>query len=187
MKVELKAYRVNEYFLEQNNESVLRGYLEHTHANTEHEARKKLLKMCYNYGVEESYLGDPLTYINLRIKRFKEMDKYLVDGKLKTLQQIEHDYRVVENRTMLNKMLSDNPNTYAYIRKGGYFYCSNYCGYTEFKENAGIYTMDQAVKVCLGIDLAAYMRPELIDITSHNKMIEDKIKSLQSKLFNPLR
>ncbi len=179
----LKGYRVNEYFLEQGNESVLRGYIDHVCAKTEHEARKELLKMCYNYSVEENHLGDPITYINIRIKRFKEMDKYLVDGKLKTLQQIDYDTRVIENRNMLNKMLSDNPNSYAYIRKGGYFYCSNYCGYTEYKENAGVYTMEQAVKACLGIDIAAYMRPELIDVESHNKMISDKIEQLQSKIL----
>lgn len=182
-KAELKAYEVNTMSVDWECESVQRGYLEHKYGKNEHEARKKLLSMCFNNGVETDYNGEQLTYIKLRTKRRPELDKYLVDGKLKTLSEIKHDNDILENKNKLNKILEDNPNpnAYAYIRKGGYFYCSNFCGYTEYKENAGVYTIKQAVQECLSMDLRDYMRPEIIDIESHNKMIDDKISALTAK------
>lgn len=181
MKPELKAFEVNTKCLEYGNQAVTHGYLTHEYGKTEREARVKLLTMCINAGCDTDYFGDDLEYIKLRTKRIPELDKYLVDGKLKTLSEIKYDHDVQENKDKLKRLLEENPTAYAYIRKGGYFYCSNFCGYTEFKENAGVYTIQEAVRECLGVDLRDYMRPEIIDVARHNKLIDDKINALQSR------
>lgn len=183
-KPNLKAYQLNTANLDINNESIQRGYvLEPVYGETEHEARRNALKMCYDHGIEETWCDEPLEYINIKIKRVKDYDKFLVDGKLKTKSQIEYDQKVIDNRNMLNQMLVDHANSYAYIRKGGYYYCDNHCGYTEYRYNAGVYTIEDAVKSCLGVDIRDYMRPEIINIDEHNAMIQDMINKIQKRII----
>ena len=184
MKPDLKAYGLNTRNLDNQNESIQRGYIYHEYGKTEHEARKKLLKMCFDLSIDTDWHDEPLTYISLRITRQPEFDKYLINGALKTLSEIKYDNDVKDNRDKLTNLLKDNPGAYAYIRKGGYYYCSNFNGYSEFTENAGVYTIKQAVSECLGMSLRDYMRPELIDIAIHNKIIDDKIAILTSKKLN---
>jgi len=107
----------------------------------------------------------------------------MVNGKLRSQSQIDYDKRVEDNRVMLNTMLTDSPNAFAYIKKGGYYYCPNKCGYTDRQTYAGVYTIKDAVNECLGVDITDYMRPIIIDIETHNKSINDKINALQSRLL----
>lgn len=184
MKPELKAYQLNTVNLDNSNESIQRGYvLEPVYGKTEHEARRNALKVCYDHGIEETWADEPLEYVNIRIKRFKDYDKFLVDGKLKTKQQIEYDQRVIDNKNNLKNMLVDFEGQYAYIRKGGYYYCSGFCGYTERQENAGVYTIEQAVNECLYASIDDYMRPILINVEQHNKMLRETILRLESKII----
>lgn len=185
MKPAKKAYQVNPSNLDCSHESVVRGYIyEPIIADNEREARKMALHFLDNdCGIAEDYKDDPLTYISVKVRRIPEHDRFLVDGKLKTREGIEYDRRKKENEDMLRKMLTDNPNGLAYIKKGGYYYGPNCGGYTEYRSNAGVYTMAKAVQECLGVDLRDFMRPVPIDIEEHNKMITEKIEDLKSKLI----
>jgi hypothetical protein len=58
--------------------------------------------------------------------------------------------------------------THVYIRKNGYYYCSDFCGYTEYQEKAGVYTKQEAFNHCTGITELA-MVP--IDVREHNAHI----------------
>lgn len=183
-KPTLKAYQLNTVNLDNSNESIQRGYvLEPIYGETEHEARRNALKMCYDHSIEETWCDEPLQYINIKVRRFKEYDKFLIDGKLKTKSQIDYDQRVIDNKSKLKLILEDNKGSFAYIKKGGYYYCSGFCGYTEYQPNAGIYTIEQAVNECLGVSIDDYMRPIIIDIEKHNDMILNCISKLKSKLI----
>ena len=72
----------------------------------------------------------------------------------------------------------------AYIVKGGRYYRSNHCGYTEFKSMAGIYTVSEAAMCVRGCDLGDNMRMILIDKDAHNAMIKERITDLQSRLIS---
>ena len=75
--------------------------------------------------------------------------------------------------------MNDNGIKYCYIRKGSY-YKPNSCGYTDFKHRAGVYSKEEAVssaKSCRDITL------EIIDIQSHNEMLNIEIAELQNKLL----
>jgi hypothetical protein len=183
-KPALKAYEVNTSNLHCSHESIIRGYLSPQYGKTEHEARKELLSECFHYGIVETYLDEPLTYINLRIRRVPDLDKYLIDGKLRTKSEIEYQQREQEHKDKIRQMLIDHPGAYAYILKGGYYYRSNHCGYTEFHTEAGVYPMQEAVRTCLSCSYRDYMRPELVNVEAHNKTITDKIIELQSRIIS---
>jgi len=185
MKPSKRAYQVNIINLDCSNESIARGYVyEPFYAENEKDARKKALKfLSHDCGIEEDYLQNPLTYITVKVKRYPIDDLIFVDGRLRTREQIKSDNERKERDDSFRKMLADNPWAMAFIRKGGYYYRPGNCGYTEFESEAGVYTIDQAVRECLGMSLSDYMRPVLIDVTKHNKMINDKIESLKTRLL----
>jgi hypothetical protein len=184
IKPDKKAYQVNPVNLDHSHEFVARGYIyDSFYAANEKEARLKALKHLDNYGVDEDNCDNPLTYITVKVKRYTDNDLFMDNGVLKTKSRIEADQRRQERDAGFRKLLDDHPNGYALIRKGGYFYRPNSCGYTEFRTEAGIYTLTRAVNECLGMSDSEYMRPELIDIAEHNKIILAKIDELKTKLI----
>jgi hypothetical protein len=184
-KPDKKAYQVNPSNLDYRHESVARGYVyEPFYAETEKEARIKVLKFLSNEcGVDEDNCDNQLTYITVKVKRYPDNDLFMDNGVLKTKSRIEADQRREERDAGFRKLLDDHPNGYALIRKGGYFYRPNSCGYTEYRTEAGVYTLTRAVNECLGMSDGEYMRPELIDIAEHNKIILAKIAELKTKLI----
>ena len=185
VKPDKKAYQVNPVNLDYQHESVARGYVyEIFYAENEKQARLKALKFLdHDCGIEDDYMDEPLTYITVKVKRFPSDDLYMVDGKLKTKLKIEEDQRRKDRDAGFRKLLEDNPNGHAVIRKGGYFYRPNSCGYTEHRTEVGVYTLVRAVNECLGMSDSEYMRPELIDITEHNRLIQAKIEELRTRLI----
>jgi len=184
MKPELKAYELNTRNLDWQNESIQRGYIDCVCAKTEHDARKQMLKKCYDHGICETWSDELLTYINLKIKRSPDNDRFMFDGKLLTRMEIQYKQDEQKHRDMIRQMLADNPNGYAYILKGGCYYMPNKCGYTERQTEAGIYEMADAVNECLSCSYSDYMRPVLIDVEQHNQLLLEKINQLQSKLLH---
>jgi len=183
MKPTKKAYRINQRNLDLNHESIVRGYLDYFYADNEKQARKIALKECEYNGIETDYNDEPLTYISIKVYREPSKDKFLVDGQLKTKKEIESDKRRSDRNAGFRKLLEENPEGMAFIKKGGYYYRKNYSGYTEHRTDAGVYTLAQAVRECLGMSESEYMRPELIDIAEHNKMILEKIEELKTRLI----
>ena len=133
------------------------------------------------YGFEIEY-GVDAKYLDLKVKRAKWADKYLIDGVMRTRSRIESDEAVLKRDAEFDQMVIDNPKSRAYIKKGGYYYGSNYGGYTEREIDAGIYSIHDAVSHCKGMSLRDYLRPILITPELHNKRIVDKIAELNLKL-----
>ncbi|TXK52365.1 hypothetical protein FVR03_01225 [Pontibacter qinzhouensis] len=152
------------------------------YGETKGKAKKQAWDSIKDDGLK-NFLGDEITYLNMPLVRCKEYDKYLVNGELKTLIRIEEDNRREERDERLEQLLISNPDAKAYIRKGGYYYCSGFCGYTERQADAGVYTIQEAVREVKGCSLRDHMDAILIDVEQHNKLILDKIKSLQSRLI----
>ena len=183
MKPHLKAYQIK--WLPTNNEAVVMGWIDQVVcAETEKLARMKALHQLREYDIEEDHFGNEFTYISLRLRRSPEYDKFLIEGKIKSREDIDYDKKKTETDAEFRQMLADNPNGYAYIKKGGYYYQPNSCGYTEYQSQAGVYPIKQAVNECLGVSLGDYMRPILIDVNEHNIMLNKQIAALRSRLID---
>jgi len=134
-------------------------------------------------GLTDRYLQEHFTFLNCPVKRAPKLDKYLVDGVVKTLASIEYDLKVKERNDTLDKIISENPDGMAYIMKGGYYYRPNNCGYTEFISVAGIYPVKDAARSVKSCSLGDNMRMILINKDEHNAMINERIADLQSRLI----
>lgn len=185
VKPDLKAWQVNPINLDYGHESIARGFVyESFLAKDEKEARKKALRFLdRDCGIENDFCNEPLTYITVKVKRYPEDDRFLVDGDLKSKEQIEYGRKKKENEDAFNKLLAENPDGYAYIAKGGYYYGPNCGGYTEHRFQAGVYPLKKAVQECLGCDLRDYMRPILINVDEHNASIKKHIERLKTGLI----
>lgn len=85
----------------------------------------------------------------------------------------------------INRIERDYKVTHCYIVKGGYYYRENSCGYTEYREAAGIYSKDEAIKICRACSIEV---PIPINISEHNNMILTRIKELTHfDFFKPNR
>jgi len=94
-------------------------------AVNEKEARREALRILHENGVENDYLGDPLTYISVQVKRFPELDRFMISGKLRTRHEISYDKEKEDRDNGFLKLLEENPDAWAFIRKGGYYYQPN--------------------------------------------------------------
>lgn len=179
MKPALKAYIVNPIDFDQ-------PYFAPTdpvYGETQGKAKVAALSMVLESGCQ-NYLNEDFTFSTLRIKRAPQYDKFIVDGVFRSAYQIEHDKKIADRKNEMSKLLADNPDGYAYIMKGGYYYKPNNCGYTEYKTYAGVYSLQDAVRSTLSSSLNDYLRPILIDIDEHNSMINSQIESLKNRLIN---
>lgn len=127
--------------------------------------------------------GGEITLLTLNLKRKKNLDKTLVDGVWKTNHDIEQDKQLKERNDRCDKLVADNPDGFAYIRKGGYYYRPNSCRYTEYSKHAGIYPVKQAAAEVKGCDLRDDMDMILVDREQHNHMISDEIEILKNQLI----
>lgn len=127
---------------------------------------------------------EPITFLSLKMKRQPKSDTYLIGGEIKTEATIELDAQIKEKNDALDDILLQNPPTaMAYIRKGGYYYRPNNAGYTEYVLEAGVYTLEDAVSSVRNTGYYDHMSAIVIDKEVHNKMINDKIQELKSKLI----
>lgn len=123
--------------------------------------------------------GEPLTYLNIPVIRRTVSDKVIFEGKQVIRGQINFIKEERERLVKLDEILN-NPNIkYCYIIKGSY-YRPNSCGYTSLKFDAGVYPKDEAVDHAKSV---REIRLERIDIEEHNKMINEKISELKSRLI----
>lgn len=170
-------------------DAILDGDLVHPiicFSNNIKDARKILLKKAKLHDLKlkrfhswDMHFLSQINLSNIPVKRCKEFDKVIFEGKEEVrgfIKEILSDRaRIAE----LDKILQ-NPNIkYCYIIKGAY-YRPNYKGYTSIREEAGIYTKEEAVEHAKNVH---EIRLECIDIEEHNRMIEDKIIQLKHKIL----
>jgi hypothetical protein len=127
--------------------------------------------------------GKEVDYLNIPVVRSKEYDKVDFRGEKTSKSDVRNILEKEKLYSEFDKLLEANPNGYAYILKGGYYYGPNYCGYTERQTRAGVYTLKDAISECKGVSLRDHMRPSLINVESHNESIQNEIDSLKSKLL----
>ena len=123
--------------------------------------------------------GEEIDFLNIKIRRSKEDDKYLFDGNIVSLSEIKGIKDKIKRKKYLKRLISDKKTTHCYIRKGSY-YRPNSCGYTDMRHRAGVYTIEEGVShatSCRDLDLV------VIDIEEHNKMMQKEIEELSSRLI----
>lgn len=152
------------------------------YADSRGKAKSALLSKVYDYDLKD-YLGDDITYLNLRIKRAKEADKYLINGEVKSAWQIELDRQTKERNDEVDRMVKENPTGYAYIKKGGLYYRPNSCGYTEYLISAGVYPIQRAADIVKSCSIGDYMLLIPIDPVEHNEKLNKTIKDIKSRLI----
>jgi len=153
------------------------GNIDIVYAQTRGKAKSLLLPDIIDYKLYKT--GEYVEFTTIPIIRVKEADKYDFNGEILTIWK--YDEVNIERKRIkeLDDLLNNDSIKYYYIRKGNY-YKPNYCGYTDFKHRAGVYSKEEAVssaKSCRDIWL------EKIDIQEHNKMIENEIEELRTSIL----
>ncbi len=153
------------------------------YAETSGKAKTKILN---SYDIDDllDKNGNILTFLTLKLIRAKNGDKYLLsDGSIRTLSTIKYFKEKKERDDKLDSIYIKNPNSKAYIRKGGYYYRNNFCGYTEYQIEAGIYSIIEAIDSVKKTSLESNLSLELINDHEHNLMIKSKIAELENKII----
>lgn len=151
------------------------------YGNKRSEARKEALEEIGDQFVDKS--DRPIDLLSIRLKRAKHLDKLLVDGVYKTIEQIEKDAKEKAFKENLDKILAENADGYAYVYKKGNYYRPRSAGYTEHRSKAGVYSVKDAVAEVRGCSIDDLMSVELINIEEHNARINKEIEDLQSRLI----
>ena len=123
---------------------------------------------------------EDIDFLNIKIIRAKEYDKYLFEGNTISFSAIKEINQDRKRNLILENILTNENVSHCYIRKGSY-YRPNSCGYTDMINRAGIYLKKDAVskaKSCKDLYLVS------IDNSVHNKMIQDEIDDLKTRLIN---
>lgn len=176
-KLAQKAYEIDFNKIEE-------GYLYDSsfyiaYAETRNKAKTHLLKQVYCESVCLRGENEECTYLTLPVIRCKEADKYHFEGEELTIRMIEEKIAGRKRDSELEDILKDDSISHCYISKGGY-YRPGGSGYTDFRSRAGIFTKKEAVssaKSCREL----FIIP--IDKEEHNKMINDEVTELQSRLI----
>ncbi len=177
MKLVSKGYKIDFNKIEE-------GYLfsEYTtNADNISKAKSELLKRIKYEDCKVILTSAVVTYLNIPVVRSKEHDLYEYNGKSMTLLHI-NAVKNEENRIVkLNAILSNDDIKYCYIQKRGSYYRPNSCGYTGMVHLAGVYAKKEAVSDAMSCN-EIYITP--IDIKVHNKMINEMINELQSRILS---
>jgi len=136
-----------------------------------------------DYDAARTCSDEEITYLNIPIRRAKNMDKYLVNGEIKTRSQIEYDEEKACKFAEIDDTVSNNPNSKAYIRKGGYYYRPDCNGYCSSVLDAGVYSVQEAAKSVKRSSLGDCMALILIDKEDHNRAINNRIADLKTRLI----
>jgi len=144
--------------------------------------RSDLLSQAIEQGLEFRWGDEEMTYTNLPVIRYPELDLFLFEGEQRTANSINQILSDRERDCELQAIL-DNPEIeFCYIMKRGEYYRPNSCGYTGFKIRAGVYTKHEAVsdgRSCSDLHIVP------INPVEHNDAIEREIQEMASRLINP--
>lgn len=144
------------------------------HANTAEEAKCLLFNQLRQECVTD-YMGDYIDYVNIRVRRCKDADRYEFvhsDGTSSNmgLFSIHRKISEIERLSSLDKILADTSITHCYISKGGSYYSSGWSGYVSMQVCAGVYDKEAAVRHAKGVDSITLIP---VDKNVHNKRLED--------------
>ena len=164
-----KAYTFNWHYVEES--SLYDQYHYISYAESRNIAKAELLQMAQDMDVSFLYTTE-LTYLNIRIRRKKEQDRYLIDGTLYTQETYRIHLRREDQKRKVDSILADDKITHCFIKKNGLFYRDNCAGYTSKSEEAGVYNKAFACNHCRG-----YLEMSVIpiNIPVYNAMINEKI------------
>ena len=144
-------------------------------------SRNEARYILFNRGIDMEFLdkNDDVTYTNIPVIRCEEVDLVEFEGQNITRNKIGDLLKDRERSKMLDDLMEDETKQFFYIRKGGY-YRPGGCGYTDMQHRAGVFDKKSAIKsarMCKELDLVA------INIEVHNKMIQDEIDELETRLI----
>lgn len=177
MKVIKKAYSIDF-------SKIKGGYLYSDvvcYADNRNKARTILLNEVIYEDLKLIHNDEDVNYLNIPVRREKTTDIVVFDGYEVKRYEVERMKIMIEKELEYKNILMDNNITYCYIRKNGYYYRSNYSGYTEYKYNAGIYDKYDAYK---HVGRSDEIRMIPIDIKEHNNIISERIEELKNHLIN---
>lgn len=171
-----KAYKVDFSKIDE-------GYLyseQVVHAESRNKAKYLLLGEYKYENLVLKYSNNEITYSNIPIIRCPNADIFEFEGNRKKLYEINQMLEQRKRNEKFDEMLNDSSIKYCYITKRGQYYAPNNCGYTDYKINAGVYTKEDAIgsaKSCNELNIIP------INIDEHNKILQDKIDDLKSRLI----
>lgn len=124
--------------------------------------------------------GVPPKYTDLKCRRAQLYDKISYKDRIIKRKEFEYEKSKEKHNDKLNQILLDETIKYCYIYKRGSYYMPNYCGYTSFIHQAGVYEKKKAVRHAMNI-IEIILEP--INIEKHNELINGEIHKLEEKLI----
>lgn len=143
-------------------------------------SRSDLLSQAIDQGLDFRWSNDELTYTNLPVIRYPEMDLLLFEGEPRTVLTIKGILQKRERAEELQSILDTPEIEFCYIMKRGEYYRPGSSGYTGFKILAGVYTKHEAVsegRSCNDLHIVP------INIQEHNAAIEKEIAELTTRIL----
>jgi len=181
LKIIKKAYQLNTWKLNLSDEE--RHYANQdlviARAETIGKAKSKILELI-RFFEYKNWDDEIVNYRTLYIKRAPEYDYVLFEGVEVVRHKIPTLERLNEERKEQLEILANKSISYCFIQKGGYYYCSGYCGYTSHENQAGLYLKETAIRY-VGRDANLKVVP--VDTRVFNNTIKTEIKRLQSKII----
>lgn len=123
--------------------------------------------------------GQYCNFLTIPIIRAKYADKVLYKGETYIRSILEKKLATQSRHAELDKLIKGDAKLY-YILKHGVYYRPDCSGYTNFKSQAGVYEVKDAVtqaKSCEDLILIP------VDIEEHNALINKKIEILKKGLI----
>lgn len=154
------------------------------YADNRNKAKSILLAEIVYEECKTKYTDKDVTYLNIPVLRAKNLDvvmfrgeetkRYLIDG---IIAKEVRDKR-------LNDMLKENPGAKAYVKNGNYgsYWGPNHSGYADSVIFAGVYSIDEAVRIVLSSSLDRQESVIIIDTEERNHEIDHKISKLNTEI-----
>lgn len=171
-----KAYRIDFSKIDE-------GYLyseQTVHAENINKAKQELLSDNRYENLKLKTSDEEVTYLTIPVIRAKYSDLYEFEGREETAGRIEEILLERARKANLDKLLTENPNSFAYICKRGSYYKPNSCGYTDYRAKAGVYSLEEAVQSAKGCEDISV---EIINVVEHNKRLQEEIEDLKNRLI----
>lgn len=125
------------------------------------------------------FTGEDIDFLNIPVSRSPSHDLVVYNGSEVCINVIPSIEIEDERQATLSKIENDPAITHVYIRKGAY-YCPGWCGYTEFREKAGVYAKKEAISEAKRV---RDIRLVPIEKEEHNDMLRKAIADLESRIM----
>lgn len=145
------------------------------------QAKCLLMKQNVDKSLYLETLADiPVTYQTIPVILCEDYDLVEFDGKEMSRESANMLQKYLDKQVENDKILNDSSVKYVFIKKGGWYYRENYCGYTEHELQAGVYTKEDGYKHCGNI-LELRMIP--INIEQYNNLIQKQVDKLLTQIL----